>query len=108
MVVRQTLEKTILKNVNAFEMTQMKCYRQILKIAWTEHRTNKFIREELQREEQWMENFVRRQKLKCFGHQKRSKGLGNPGRKDRREKRKWNETKNVMAKRYSGRFQRQK
>ena len=27
-------------------------------------------------EEQWLENFVRRQKLKYFGHLKRSEGLG--------------------------------
>ena len=34
------------------------------------------VREQLQVEEQWLENFVRRQKLKHFGHFKRSEGLG--------------------------------
>ena len=54
----------------------MKCYRKILKISWTEHRTNKSIRDELKVEDQWLENFVKKQKLKYFGHLKRSEGLG--------------------------------
>ena len=66
------LGKTNLKRINAFEM---KCYRKNLRISRTEHRTNKSIREELQVEEQWLENFVRRQKLKYFGHLKRSERL---------------------------------
>ena len=37
---------------------------------------NKSTREELQVEEHWLENFVRRQKLKYFGHLKKSEGLG--------------------------------
>ena len=44
-----TLGKTNLKRINAFEM---KCYRKILRISWTEHRMNKSIREELQVEEE--------------------------------------------------------
>ena len=67
------LGKTNLKRINAFEM---KCYRNIIRIIWTEHRKNKSIREELQVEEQWLENIVKRQKLKYFGHLKRSEGLG--------------------------------
>ena len=39
-----TLGKTILNRITAFEM---KCYRKILKISWTEHRTNKSIKDEL-------------------------------------------------------------
>ena len=66
------LGKTNLKRINAFEM---KCYRKILRISWTEHITNKSIRE-LQVEEQWLEDFLRRQNLKYFGHLKRSEGLG--------------------------------
>ena len=58
-----TLGKTNLKRINAFEM---KCYRKILRISWTEHRTNKSVREEVQVEEWWLENFVRRQKLKLL------------------------------------------
>ena len=48
----------------------------ILPVQWTEHRTNKSIRDELKLEDQWLENFVKKQKLKCFGHLKRSEGLG--------------------------------
>ena len=44
-----TLRKTNLKRTNAFEM---KCYREILRIPWAEHRTNKPIGGELQVEEQ--------------------------------------------------------
>ena len=67
------LGKTNLKRINAFEM---KCYRKMIRNSWTEHRMNKSVREELQVEEQWLENFVRREKLKYFGHLKRSEGLG--------------------------------
>ena len=67
------LGKTNLKRINSFEM---KCYRKILRISWTEHRMNQSIREELQVEGQWLENFVRRQKLIYIGHLKRSEGLG--------------------------------
>ena len=68
-----TLGKTILKGITAFEM---KCYRKILKISWTEHRTNKSIRDELKLEDQWLENFIKKQKLKYFGHLKKREGLG--------------------------------
>ena len=68
-----TLGKTILKGITAFEM---KCYKIILKISWTEHRTNKSIRDELKLEDQWLQNFVKKEKLKYFGHLKRSEGLG--------------------------------
>ena len=44
-----TLGKTILKRITAFEK---KCYRKILKISWTEHRTNTSIRDELKLEDQ--------------------------------------------------------
>ena len=54
----------------------MKCYRKILKISWTEHRTKKSIRDELRLEDHWLENFIKKQKLKYFGHLKRSDGLG--------------------------------
>ena len=37
------LRKTNLIRINAFKM---KCYRKILRIPWTEHRTNKSLREE--------------------------------------------------------------
>ena len=48
-----------------------------------EHRTNTdkkstidFIREELKVEDQWLEISIKKQKLKYFGHLKRSEGLG--------------------------------
>ena len=41
-----------------------------------DNRTNKSIRNELKLEDQWLENFVKKQKLKYFCHLKRSKGLG--------------------------------
>ena len=66
------MEKQLLETSNAFEMT---CYRK-QKIAWTEYRTNESIREELKVEDQWLEIFVMKQKLKYFGHLKRSEGLG--------------------------------
>ena len=59
--------------INAFEL---KCYRNILKILWTEHRTNKSIRDELKVEDQWFENSVENQKLKYFCRLKRSEALG--------------------------------
>ena len=58
---------------------------------------NKLIREKLQVQEQWLKNFVRRQKLKYFGHLKRSEGLAkiileeriNGKREDGRPRRQW-------------------
>ena len=50
---------------NAFEM---KCYRNILRIPWIAHRTNCSILNELHLPTNWLCNFVRRQKLKYFGH----------------------------------------
>ena len=44
-----------------------------------DYRTNsdkKSIREELKVEDQWLETSIMKQKLKSFGHLKRSKGLG--------------------------------
>ena len=67
------MNKTIAKRISAFEM---RCYRKILRIPWTEHRTNQSIRSEINVEENWLENFVRHQKLKYFGHLKRHDGLG--------------------------------
>ena len=40
-----------------------------------EHKTSKSIREELKVEDQWLEDFIKKQKLKYFGHLKRSEGL---------------------------------
>ena len=53
----------------------MKSYRKILKISWTEHRTNKSNREELKVEDRWLEIFITKQKLKYYGHLKSSEGF---------------------------------
>ena len=53
----------------------MKCYRKFKKILWTEYRTNKWIREDLKAEDQWLDIFIKKQKLKYFGHLKRREGL---------------------------------
>ena len=42
----------------------------------TQHRTNQSIREELDVEEGCLAKFIKRQKLKFFGHIKRHEGLG--------------------------------
>ena len=68
-----TTNKTITKLINAFEM---KCYRRILRVSWTEHRTNQSIREELGVTEGWLEHRIQRLKLKYFGHIKRHENLG--------------------------------
>ena len=80
----------------------MKCYRKILNISWTEHRTNRSIRNELRLQDQWLENFV---KLKYFGHLKRREGLGKiilegkiEGEKGKRK------TKKAVGKGHSGRL----
>ena len=66
------LRKLYIKRINAFEM---KCYRKVLRIPWIAHRTNCSILNELHLPTNWMYNFVRRQKLKYFGHVTRHNGL---------------------------------
>ena len=66
------LRKLDTKRINAFEM---KCYRKILRIPWIAHRTNCSILNELHLPTNWLYNFVRRQKLKYFGHVTRHNGL---------------------------------
>ena len=66
------LRKLDIKRINAFEM---KCYRKVLRIPWIAHRTNCSILNELHLPTNWMYNFVRRQKLKYFGHVTRHNGL---------------------------------
>ena len=55
---------------------QMKCYRRILRVSWTEHRTNESIRNELEAKENCLRSYVLRQKLKYFWHLKRHDGMG--------------------------------
>ena len=58
--------------IEAFEG---KCYRKILRIPYTEHRSNISIRRELNVEDNWLNNCIMRNKLKYFGHIKRHDGL---------------------------------
>ena len=66
------LRKLDVKRINVFEM---KCCRKILRIPWIAHRTNFSILNELHLRTNWQHNFVRRQKLKYFGHFTRHDGL---------------------------------
>jgi hypothetical protein len=59
-------------NITAFEN---KCYRRILRVPWTQHRTNDSIRQELEVNNEWLLQYVRKQKLSYFGHIKRRDGM---------------------------------
>ena len=88
------MTKAVSKLIDSFEM---RCYRRILRVSWTEHRTNESIRNELEVKENWLRSFVLRQKLKYFGHLKRHDGMGriilegrvNGKRKRGRPRRQW-------------------
>ena len=69
---RPTAQIRYQKKINAFEI---KCYRKILRIPCIAHRTNCSILNELHLPTNWMYNFVRRPKLKYFGHVTRHNGL---------------------------------
>jgi hypothetical protein len=47
----------------------------MLKISWTEKRTNKEILQQLRMEENWLLNNIAKRKLKYFGHIKRHNSL---------------------------------
>ena len=59
------------KRLQAFEMS---CYRRMLKISWTEHRTNDSVLNEMGTERQILET-VKRRKLQYFGHVVRAQNL---------------------------------
>ena len=88
------MTKAVSKLIDSFEM---RCYRRILKVSWTEHRTNESIRNELEVKENWIRSYALRQKLKYFGHLKRHDGMGriilegrvNGKRKRGRPRRQW-------------------
>ena len=63
-----SLNKEAEKKITAFEM---KNYRRILNIQWTDKRTNTSILEQLDIPENWLLNNIARQKLTYFGHVKR-------------------------------------
>jgi len=89
-----TITKVVSKLIDSFEI---RCYRRILRVSWTEHRTNESIRNELAVKENWLRSYVLRQKLKYFGHLKRHDGMGwiilegrvNGKRKRGRPRRQW-------------------
>jgi len=59
------------KRLNAFEMDM---YRRMLRISWTEHRTNNSILEELEPACRFLAE-VKRRKLQYFGHVLRADNL---------------------------------
>ena len=67
-----TINKTSERKINAFEL---KCYRTILRVPWTEKRTNNSILQELNIKEGWLLSTIIERKLKYFGHVKRHEGL---------------------------------
>ena len=67
------LNKQAEQKVNAF---QMKSFRKILRIPWTEKRTNVSILQQLGNiDENWLLNTVLQRKMKFFGHVKRHESL---------------------------------
>ena len=67
-----TINKTSERKINAFEL---KCYRTILRVPWTEKRTNNSILQELNIKEERLLSTIIKRKLKYFGHVKRHEGL---------------------------------
>ena len=49
------MTKAVSKIIDFYEM---KSYRQILRVPWTEHRTNQSIRNELEVKENWLRSYV--------------------------------------------------
>ena len=67
-----TLTKSDEKKITAFEM---KCYKKILRIPWTSHRTNRSVLDELNLTDCQLLNHTKKQKLAYFGHISRHDGL---------------------------------
>ena len=64
-----SISKLAEQKINAFEN---KCYRRILRVPWTDKRTNVSIKEQLQiKEDTWLLNAIKKHKMKYFGHVKR-------------------------------------
>ena len=60
------------KKITSFEM---KCYRKILRISWTERKTNASVLEQLGVKAPQLLNLIKKQKLSYFGHIKRHNTL---------------------------------
>ena len=67
-----TISKTEEKKITSFEM---KCYRKILRISWTERKTNASVLEQLGVKAPQLLNLIKKQKLSYFGHIKRHNTL---------------------------------
>ena len=67
-----TFSKKIGNRMNAFEN---KCYRKILNVHWSEHRTDQSIQQELKLKPEELLRFVKKQELKYFGHTSRHESL---------------------------------
>ena len=62
------------KDRDKLQSSEYWCWRRLLRISWTEKRTNQFILNELGIEPRLM-NEIDKQKLRYFGHIMRSDGL---------------------------------
>ena len=60
------------KKITSFKM---KCYRKILRISWTERKTNTSVLEQLGVKALQLLNLIKKQKLSYFGHIKRHNTL---------------------------------
>ena len=59
-----TFNQTILKKIDAF---QLWCYRRMLKIMYTDHVTNKKVKEIMDVDKNWSEELAKR-KMRYAGH----------------------------------------
>ena len=58
-----------------FFRDEIKCYRKILRISWTERKTNASVLEQLGVKAPQLLNLIKKQKLSYFGHIKRHNTL---------------------------------
>ena len=70
-VENRTLRASEISKLRSFEMA---CFRRMLGIRWTDHRTNESILQELGVQKELV-NIVRERKLKYFGHVVRAQNL---------------------------------
>ena len=68
-----TISKSDEKKITSFEI---QCYRKILRISWTERKTNASVLEQLGVKAPQLLNLIKKQKLSYFGHFKRHNTLG--------------------------------
>ena len=92
-----TLTADLQRRIQAMEM---RCYRKILRISYTDHVTNEEVRAKIQqmiRPHEDLLTIVKRRKLQWYGHISRSSGLaktilhgtGKGGRRPDRQRKRW-------------------